>query len=238
MANSNKTFTTDYKTKIVLQTAGYISNKKLSDRPQGSIWSSISTKHNNKPVIIKVTSRKLHDESIIIHQGKAFKVRENIVKEKNMLKYLTADAATNNEKFPVTKYIDWFKSRSNYYFIQEHGGRSLFEFTLRAHDFIKAGYLDIKEWQDTVKAIFKQILYAVEYIHSKDVYHFDISLENLLINDVKVILSTDNKIQFCKENISVKLCDFGLSEKIATNKYLTDKWCGKDGYKSPECAQK
>ena len=53
---------------------------------------------------------------------------------------------------------------------------------------------------------------CIEYIHSKGVCHYDISLENWLINDIPVkVNSTSNgsTVTFCCDEIQVKLCDFG-----------------------------
>ena len=70
--------------------------------------------------------------------------------------------------------------------VMEDGGHGLFEFTQRAHAHIAKGNLEIEEWQQIVKRIFKQILSAVEFMHSLNVCHFDISAENVLINDVPI----------------------------------------------------
>ena len=42
---------------------------------------------------------------------------------------------------------------------------------------------------------------------------------------------------FCTDNIQIKLCDFGLSEKFDPKEnpnFLSSKYCGKKTYKSPE----
>eukprot|EP00488_Nonionellina_sp_1-RS-2012_P002384 TRINITY_DN4550_c0_g1_i1.p1 TRINITY_DN4550_c0_g1~~TRINITY_DN4550_c0_g1_i1.p1 ORF type:complete len:179 (-),score=46.02 TRINITY_DN4550_c0_g1_i1:454-990(-) len=79
---------------------------------------------------------------------------------------------------------------------------------------------------------------CIDYIHSKNVAHFDISLENWLINDVEVdVHRTANgkeSVQFVLDNIQVKLCDFGLAKIFTKKSFLSNKHCGKTGYKSPE----
>eukprot|EP00483_Globobulimina_turgida_P000350 UN00350 len=83
---------------------------------------------------------------------------------------------------------------------------------------------------------------CIEYIHSHNVYHFDISLENFLINDVgENIQYTPNGVQlrFPCSNIQIKLCDFGLAQLFKENtSLLSSKFCGKPGYKSPEITDK
>ena len=99
--------------------------------------------------------------------------------------------------------------------MMEHGGSGLFKFVKDAHAFISEGHLSHIEWEKAVKVIFKQMVEAIEFIHSKNVCHFDISLENMLISDVFVEVNRKNNlskpsIEFMTEDIQVKLCDFGM----------------------------
>jgi serine/threonine protein kinase len=50
--------------------------------------------------------------------------------------------------------------------------------------------------EDVAKSVFKQIIQAVQYCHSKGILHRDIKLDNILL----------------KIDGSVKLCDFGVSK--------------------------
>ena len=73
--------------------------------------------------------------------------------------------------------------------------------------------------------------------HSKNVCHFDISLENFLINDIDIVYSNDGQIKFCFDSkIQIKLCDYGLAEIFDEEKseFESTKYCGKRNYKSPE----
>jgi len=65
----------------------------------------------------------------------------------------------------------------------------------------------------------------------------DISLENLLINDVVVNIHPVRKSMHFVSDISVKFCDFGLAEIFDTKlnpQFLSNKFVGKTNYKSPE----
>merc|ERR1719384_1114019 len=102
---------------------------------------------------------------------------------------------------------------------------------------IQSGHIAICEWQKLVKVIFNQMVEVVDYIHSKNVSHFDISLENFLINDVQIkAINGSEKLSFVNlENVQIKLCDFGLSEYFEPDSsFLSSKYCGKIGYQSPE----
>ena len=97
----------------------------------------------------------------------------------------------------------------------EDGGSSLFDFVQKSHTMIKMGLISNKHWQQVVRVIFKQLIEAIEYIHSKNICHFDVSLENILINDVQVVEDVDHdrknvNIRFLLESIQIKLCDFGM----------------------------
>ena len=152
----------------------------------------------------------------------------------------------------------------------EDGGLSCFDFVIKAHKFIECGRLDIREWHRIVKIIFKQMIEAIEYIHSKNVAHLDISLENWIINDVRINLpqkgDNTDKIKFADnddEGIQIKLADFGLAEifpnsyssqsssphpidpnsklreqSVWSTDWSSNKFCGKQSYKSPEIALK
>ena len=71
--------------------------------------------------------------------------------------------------------------------------------------------------ENIAKFIYKQIIKAVMYIHSKSIAHRDIKLDNILI-DI---------------NSNIKLCDFGVSKKLEKNVLLNDQ-CGTPAYIAPE----
>lgn len=155
----------------------------------------------------------MHEKKVSIIDGNKYQVQENVLFETAILAHLTEDKACPNS---IAKFLDCFQSNINYYVVMEDGGQSLFECTLNVHKFIRCNNLDISEWLKVCKILFKQIIECIEYIHSKGIAHFDISLENLLINDIDIELIPDKdgneKIQFCFEQTPVqcKLCDFGM----------------------------
>merc|ERR1712228_158989 len=171
--------------------------------------------------------------------GILYKVPENILKEQCILKYLTQHKKCPNS---IAKFERFFRTRSSYYLQMEDGGVSLFNFVQKAHRSIKAGEIELSEWHKVVRALLQQMIECLEYIHSMNIVHFDISLENWLINDVQVevdeYMDGAVKLRFVTDDIQIKLCDFGLAELFTKSECLTNKWCGKRNYKSPEVAMK
>ena len=95
----------------------------------------------------------------------------------------------------------------------EDGGCSLFDFVKKCHRCIQERVLSISHWKQVVKVIFKQMIEAIQYIHSKNTCHFDVSLENFIINDVEIQLISNGKssnFRFLLDDIRVKLIDFGI----------------------------
>ena len=120
----------------------------------------------------------------------------------------------------------------------EDGGSSLFAFVQKVHNIIQTGNLKITHWNQVCKVIFKQMIECVEWLHSQNICHMDISLENILINDPDVYYAKDGTLRFCLNSIQIKLCDFGLAERFrpkliakriekSVPDFRCSKYCGK-----------
>eukprot|EP01083_Nonionella_stella_P078091 213506_1 len=218
-----------------LQCAGYIRNAKIMTTLQGSVWRA-SQKRTNKRVVIKVTDRHLHQQGIALIDNRRHIAHENIKKEKSILKALTNDPRCPDS---IIKYVAAFKTKQYYFLVMQDGGTSLFNFVRKAHRWIERGNLDIDEWHRICKVIFKQMMESIEYIHRNNVCHFDISLENFLVNkDVTIDVYPNQKMRFDTDSIQIRLCDFGVAEQFmeprAHHTFQSNKYCGKKIYSSPE----
>ena len=108
----------------------------------------------------------------------------------------------------IVQIFDIFKDSINYYIILEYC-----PYQQLYHYISDKGRFSEEE----SKFIFKQLVHAINYIHSKGIAHRDIKPENIL-------LSTDLK---------VKIVDFGFSTIISTDQLLKTP-CGSPSYASPE----
>jgi len=230
----------------VFKKCNYTDAKPLATSLQGSVWTA--TGPQGEHIAIKVTKKKLHQQSMSTEIGGAqYPIQENIKKEAQILHHLTvSETIKHGGKIPksIVKYVDFFQSKTNYYLVMENGGSSLFDFVVKAHQLIACDKLDVSEWHKCVKVIYKQLLDALQYMHSEGIVHYDISLENMVINDVELIEDVDtSKISFVTERISVKVIDFGLADVCRVDPAgfidcTSTKFVGKQIYKSPEVQRK
>lgn len=87
----------------------------------------------------------------------------------------------------IVRFIDCEEDDAYFYLVEEFvGGKDIFEL-------VAEGDLAEKE----VKKIFKQLLEAVEYLHSKNISHGDIKIENVVSDQEK----------------NIRLVDFGFSSQ-------------------------
>eukprot|EP01084_Bolivina_argentea_P064886 118282_1 len=224
-----------------LKGIGITNAKKITNTLQGSIWRTSQYPWSNTSCdilasVIKITNRRLHRHSLGVIAGTTFKVSEDILLEQSILKYLTEDKDCPKS---IVRYYKFVQTSTDFFLVMEDGGSCLFDFVRDAHRLIRKRKIALSEWRKVVVIVFKQVIQCVDFIHSKNIVHFDLSLENLVVNDIKIELDKNMKtnksrLRFVVEDIQVKLCDFGLAELFTKDKCLSSKHHGKKQYKSPE----
>ena len=114
----------------------------------------------------------------------------------------------------VIRLYDCLQMNNKYYFIMEYcNGGTLLDILKR----YKAKYLRPFP-QDLIQFLMRQIIEGIRYIHSLQIIHRDIKLDNILIN------CKDERCEFVTSEI--KIIDFGLSKKLSSPNDLAISFVG------------
>lgn len=112
----------------------------------------------------------------------------------------------------IVKFVDWFESRDKYYIITQLAtGGELFD------RICEMGKFTEKNASQTIR----QVLEAVDYLHSKDVVHRDLKPENLLYLTREA-------------NSDLVLADFGIAKHLDSPEGVLKTMAGSFGYAAPE----
>ena len=72
--------------------------------------------------------------------------------------------------------------------------------------------------EEDARLYFVQILYAIEYLHDRNILYRDLKPENILID----------------YHGNIKIVDFGLSKTLSSGKERSHSYCGSAEYMAPE----
>lgn len=112
----------------------------------------------------------------------------------------------------IVRFVDWFESRDKYYIVTELAtGGELFDRICEQGKFT----------EKDAAATIKQVLGAVDYLHSKNVVHRDLKPENLLY------LTKD-------PDSDLVLADFGIAKMLDSKDEVLTTMAGSFGYAAPE----
>ncbi|KAL8403036.1 hypothetical protein RB594_008337 [Gaeumannomyces avenae] len=112
----------------------------------------------------------------------------------------------------IVRFVDWFESRDKYYIVTELAtGGELFD------RICEQGKFTEKDASQTIK----QVLGAVDYLHSKNVVHRDLKPENLLY----LSKAPDSDLV---------LADFGIAKMLDNKDEVLTTMAGSFGYAAPE----
>ena len=141
---------------------------------------------------------------------KSFKKSTEEKFKSNMKKVLYETNLMKNLNHPnITKILEVFNDEDYMLIIMEYiNGGNLFSFVKKRR----------KLSEKIAKFLFRQIILGIKYIHSQNIVHRDIKLENIIIDF----------------NNTVKICDFGIGKVLRSNEELLYDKCGTPMYMAPE----
>jgi len=216
-----------------LRKYGYTELKVIAKSLQGIVIEAESLhSHDTDTVIIKITDKQLHASKISNKHGKALSVQEDIIKEKKLLMYLTA----NNPPSALTKFLGFFEDKYNYFLVMENGGSDFFDWIVQCHRWIREGKVSLKQWNLYIHDLMRQIVELLQWLHcDMNVCHLDISLENMLIKNNKYKSDGNGGVRLSRK-MQLKFCDFGLAEFFHhdNDSFVCTKYVGKTHYKAPK----
>lgn len=221
-----KKYLADYSIDDSLKKKDYSSKKELFTSLQGSIY---RVTKNNQSYIIKRASKLLVEKGYAVTKGRIFHVPENIFREVDLLK----KCKKNKAPLSIVGFEDFFEDSFNYFLCMEDGDMGLFEFTIKAHQFIDKQNIEISTWVNLAPKIAAQMTEAVWFLHTKmNIAHLDVSTENYSIR-MQCIQHKNKKIEFLP-GYQVKLIDFGLAREFPKDSWDYGKIVGKVLYQAPE----
>lgn len=135
--------------------------------------------------------------------------KKNLTNEITKKKIMYETNLMRNLRHPsITKILETFETDKYFLIIMEYiSGGNLQSFLKKRR----------KLNEKTAKILFKQIIEGIKYIHSQNIVHRDIKLENILLD----------------LNNHIKICDFGVSKHIKPNQILYEQ-SGTPVYMAPE----
>ena len=109
----------------------------------------------------------------------------------------------------ITKILEMFEDEKYILIIMEYiNGGNLFSFVKKRR----------KLTEKISKFLFKQIILGIKHIHSQNIVHRDVKLENILID----------------LNNTIKICDFGIGRILSSPDEFIHDQCGTPMYMAPE----
>eukprot|EP01084_Bolivina_argentea_P245733 411347_1 len=242
--------------------------KRLADSLQGYIYLAADLHDNRRKVVVKEAFKRL------VEQGKSqtnIQVSEDIRTEIKILTFLSKQSDRDNGFCYI---IDNWETKKAFYFATEFCEAELYLFISKAfstygimYNYMKKAsnlpqiLCDTKhshEWLHKIRDIFGQIVTFVHWMHSKNVVHFDLSLENTMIYNLNKLLCwgfcriyseqhipsviVDLCINFANlrntiaefRETKVKIIDFGVAKHFSNGQFIHRGRVGKIAYMAPE----
>jgi len=114
----------------------------------------------------------------------------------------------------IIRFVETKKTKSHFYIVTEYiNGGNLYENLKKYNSAYQTPFTE-----EIVKYLIRQILSAVDYLHSNNIIHYDLKLKNILLNfPTKSDKNYENIM-----NSTVKITKFGLSKNLGQSRTITD----------------
>ena len=165
--------------------------KNLGEGTQGKVKLCLDTE-TGKKVAIKIIKKSLFDTKTDF--------KRKILREIALMRFL--------DHPHLIKLYQVFESKNHLYMILEYAENGELYSYLVARRFLKP---------ETAMRLFRQLIYAVEFLHTNSICHRDLKPENILLDS----------------NNNIKLCDFGFARWISSSNAAVTS-CGSPHYAAPE----
>ena len=182
-----------------------IEQLKLSNQEKKRFETMVRNSNISKE---KLDITSIKEESMISISNRLF---INEIKEVPKTKYITIKTLGIGDEIEILKklnhpdivrIIEFYNTESSYYIINEYCKHGELFAQINKH---------FSETQ--IAVMFRQILSGLAYLHSNNIIHRDLKLENILINDIEKSHETKEDLFF------LKIIDFGTAKIFDKNKY-------------------
>lgn len=165
-------------------------------------------------------------------------LKKSVQNEIEILSFLN-HCGPKNSSNGIVRYINHYENRRNIHLILEHAGTvDLKTWIDRRKTKTKQGGRKLKlEKGGILMAIFMQICKSVNLLHSKEIVHRDLKMENIVLNFIESEPSEYEQPAKYYPIPEVTIVDFGFSTKIPLSEH-TSTICGTPNYMSPELIMK
>ena len=114
----------------------------------------------------------------------------------------------------IIRFIDTKKTKSHFYIVTEYiNGGNLYDNLKKYNTFYKTPFTE-----EIVQYLMRQILNAINFLHSNKIIHYDLQLKNILL---KFPTESEKNYQNIL-NSTVKLTKFGLSKNLNESRAVSD----------------
>ena len=150
-----------------------IQGKKLGEGAYAIVRPGTNLKSGEQVAIKTFNKLKLTTTSL----------KKSVQNEVEILQFLSSWAGENGHLPGIVRYINHYENRRNIHLILENAGtQDLKSWLDSKKSKVKQGAKHLKlEKGSVLLSVFKQICRSVQFLHSKDVVHRDLKMENIVL---------------------------------------------------------